>query len=114
MVKETNTIPDKGDIVWLDFNPGSGHEQKGRRPALCVSPAEYNRKTSLGLFCPVTSKTKNYPFEVAVNEEKISGNVLSDQIKCLDWTKRSCRIICKASDYVLETTIENIMCLLNG
>jgi len=57
-------VPDKGDLVWLSFSPQSGHEQAGRQPAICLSPKEYNVKTSLGIFCPITTKEKGYPFEV--------------------------------------------------
>jgi mRNA interferase MazF len=72
-------IPERGDIVWLNFNPQTGHEQKGKRPAIVVSPKEYNEKVHLGLFCPVTSKEKDYPFEVKIKDGKIDGVVLSDQ-----------------------------------
>jgi mRNA interferase MazF len=89
-------IPERGDIVWLNFNPGSGHEQQGRRPAIVISPKEYNEKVGLGLFCPITSKMKNYPFEVIIENKKITGAVLSDQIKSLDWKTREIEFITKA------------------
>jgi len=77
-------VPDAGDIVWLNFTPQAGHEQAGHRPALILSPAIYNDKTSLMICCPMTTQVKNYPFEVL-----ISGNppsvVLADQVKSLDW-----------------------------
>ena len=60
----TSYIPDRGDLVWLTFNPQTGHEQSGRRPALVLSPKAYNEKTGLAIFCPVTSQKKGYPFEV--------------------------------------------------
>ena len=78
-------VPDRGDIVWLAFDPGVGHEKVGNRPGLVISPRAYNDKTSLALFCPITSKVKGYPFEVglpAVGD--VTGVVLSDQIKSLD------------------------------
>jgi len=62
-------IPERGDIVWLNFNPSSGHEQKGKRPAVVISPKKYNEKIGLGLFCPITSKIKNYPFEVKIEND---------------------------------------------
>ena len=80
-------VPARGDIVWLDFNPQLGHEQRGRRPALTISPKSYNVKVSKGLFCPITSKTKNFPFIVGIAGNKINGSILSDQIKSLDWTR---------------------------
>src|SRR6266478_99775 len=71
--------PDRGDLVWLEFNPQAGHEQAGRRPALVISPGVYNRRVGLALFCPVTSQVKRYPFEVALPPGlPVSGVVLSD------------------------------------
>lgn len=70
MVKNRNYTPEKGDIVWLNFTPQAGHEQKGRRPALVLSPKEYNSKTGLAIFCPITSKIKGYPFEVLIKSKK--------------------------------------------
>lgn len=80
-------VPDAGDIVWLKFDPQAGHEQAGHRPALVLSPAAYNAKTSLMLCCPMTTQIKNYPFEVPI-EGAIPSAVLSDQLKSLDWRKR--------------------------
>ena len=71
-------IPERGDLVWLQFNPQAGHEQSGLRPALIISPAAYNNKTGLALMCPITSKIKGYPFEVVLPEKfKIQGAILS-------------------------------------
>lgn len=81
--------PQRGDIVWLNFNPQVGREQAGRRPAVVLSPGSYNGKVGLLLACPITSQVKGYPFEVAVPAGlKISGVILSDQIKTLDWRGR--------------------------
>ena len=80
-------VPDAGDIVWLSFNPQTGHEQAGRRPAVVLSPAAYNAKTSLMVCCPMTSQIKNYPFEVRIVGASPSA-VLSDQVKSLDWRNR--------------------------
>jgi mRNA interferase MazF len=102
MVKVVKYIPDKGDIVWLDFNPQLGHEQRGRRPALVLSYKAYNEKIGLAVFCPVTSKEKGYPFEVKVEGIKIKGCVLSDQIKSLDWKVRNIEFIEKIEDELLE------------
>ena len=76
--------PERGDVVWLNFDPQSGSEQKGKRPAIVISPKVYNEKVGLGLFCPITTKVKNYPFEIKITSNKISGVVLSDQIKSFD------------------------------
>jgi len=80
-----NYVPDQGDLVWLEFDPQSGHEQKGRRPALVLSPASYNLKVGLMLCCPITTKAKGYPFEVEIKTKEVTGVVLADQVKYLDW-----------------------------
>lgn len=80
-------VPEAGDIVWLSFDPQAGREQAGRRPALVLSPAVYNGKTSLMLCCPMTTQIKNYPFEVVLEGAPPSA-VLADQVKSLDWRKR--------------------------
>lgn len=83
-------VPDAGDIVWLNFTPQAGHEQAGHRPALVVSPASYNRKTSLMVCCPITTQIKNYPFEVPIGGAPASV-VLADQVKSLDWRTRNAK-----------------------
>lgn len=80
-------VPDAGDIVWLNFTPQAGHEQAGHRPALVLSPAAYNEKTSLMICCPMTTQIKNYPFEVIISGDPVSV-VLADQLKSLDWRVR--------------------------
>lgn len=77
-------VPERGDIVWLDFHPQAGHEQAGRRPALVLSPRAYNGKVGLMLCCPLTTRIKGYPFEVPLSGRPPSV-VLSDQVKSLDW-----------------------------
>jgi mRNA interferase MazF len=84
-------IPDRGDIVWLNFSPQQGHEQTGIRPALILSPKNYNQSSKLMLTCPITSKIKQYPFEVRVRAKKIDGVVLADQVKNDDWSARNIR-----------------------
>ena len=101
-------IPERGDIVWLDFNPQLGHEQRGRRPALTLSFKAYNEKIGLALFCPITSKVKGYPFEVELELKKIKGSVLRDQIKSLDWRERNIEFIEKIGDKKMEEVIEKI------
>ena len=80
-------VPDAGDIVWISFDPQTGHEQAGHRPAVVLSPAAYNAKTSLMVCCPMTTRIKNYPFEVVIAGPSPSA-VLADQVKSLDWRKR--------------------------
>ena len=112
MVKEKYT-PERGDIVWINFNPGSGHEQQGKRPAVVISPKEYNEKVGLGLFCPITSKVKNYPFEVKTKNDKINGVVLADQIKSFDWKTREIEFIAKENSANVNEIIAKICLLLN-
>jgi mRNA interferase MazF len=83
-------VPDAGDIVWLSFDPQTGREQAGHRPAVVLSPSAYNAKTSLMICCPMTSQIKNYPFEVGIAGGSPSS-VLADQVKSLDWRKRGAR-----------------------
>ncbi len=80
-------VPDRGDVVWLQFDPQAGHEQAGHRPAVVLSPKAYNAKTGLMLCCPVTTRIKGYPFEVGI-EGKPASVALADQIKSLDWRVR--------------------------
>jgi mRNA interferase MazF len=83
-------VPEAGDVVWISFSPQAGHEQAGHRPAVVLSPAIYNAKTSLMLCCPMTTHIKNYPFEVTVAGDEPSA-VLADQVRSLDWRKRRAR-----------------------
>ena len=82
-----SAVPDAGDIAWLAFSPQAGHEQAGYRPALVLSPASYNSKTSMMVCCPMTTQLKGYPFEVVVTKTPPSA-VLADQVKSLDWRAR--------------------------
>lgn len=83
-------VPEAGDIVWLNFDPQTGHEQAGHRPAVVLSPAAYNAKTGLMVCCPMTTQIKSYPFEVVIAGASLSA-VLADQVKSLDWRKRRAR-----------------------
>ncbi len=82
-------IPKRGDVVWISFNPQAGHEQAGRRPAIVLSPKAYNQKVGLAILCPITNQAKGYPFEVLLPENvDVTGVILSDQVKSLDWRVR--------------------------
>ena len=106
-------MPDRGDVVWLAFDPQAGHEQAGRRPALVISPKTYNAKTNLALFCPITSRIKGHPFEINLpTDGKISGTVLSDQIKSLDWKMRGAKFILKVSPEVLALVVAKVRTLI--
>ena len=105
-------VPSRGDIVWLNFNPQTGHEQAGKRPAIVLSPKEYNIKTKLAILCPITSKVKGYPFEVPISSKKISGVVLADQIKNLDWQARNIEFISTAPEKVIDEISEKLSLLI--
>jgi mRNA interferase MazF len=105
-------VPEKGDLVWLNFTPQSGHEQSGRRPAVVISPSEYNGKTGLGIFCPLSSKEKGYPFEVKIKNDRISGVILSDHLKSLDWESRKAELISKVTENELDEILEKIKVLI--
>jgi len=112
-MKSGSYIPDRGDIVWLNFNPQAGHEQRGKRPALILSSKIYNEKTSLCLCLPITSKIKGYPFEVALPSKlPIEGVILSDQIKSLDFRVREITFICKAPNSVIKIVQKNVLALI--
>ena len=106
-------IPDRGDLVWVDFNPTKGKEQAKVRPAIVVSPKAYNQKVGLAIACPITSVSKNYPFEVVVSDKKISGVILSDHVRSLDWQARNMQFITKAKSKVI-TEVQNKLLLLIG
>ncbi|MDR1323089.1 MAG: endoribonuclease MazF [Candidatus Margulisbacteria bacterium] len=108
-----NYAPDRGDIVWLDFSPQSGHEQRGVRPALVISPKAYNLKIGLALFCPITSKAKGYPFEVPIKTRKINGVVLADQLRNLDWQVRRAKFIAKAEADIIAETLGKLQPLIS-
>lgn len=105
-------VPNRGDVVWVDFNPTRGHEQSKVRPALVLSPKAYNKKTGLLIACPITSQVKGYAFEVAVQEKKIVGVVLTDQVRSLDWRERRVAFIQKCSHATLESVVAHIQILL--
>lgn len=107
-------IPDRGDLVWLDFVPQTGREQAGRRPALVLSPRAYNERTGLAILCPVTSKVKGYPFEVALPAGLgVGGVVLSDHVKNLDWGARKAARIGRAPAVVVMDVLGKIKRLLD-
>jgi mRNA interferase MazF len=113
VVKRRGWVPRRGDAVWITLQPQAGHEQAGRRPALVVSPEAYNRRVGLALLCPITSNAKGYPFEVQIPEgSDVSGVVLSDQVKSLDWQARKVQLLCALPDTVVTETIGKLSALL--
>lgn len=106
-------VPDRGDIVWLQFNPQAGHEQAGHRPALVLSPVSYNRRSGLMLCCPMTSQRKGYPFEVVVEVDTDHESVvLADQVKSLDWKVRKAVKKGTVSIDVIAETLSKLQALL--
>lgn len=106
-------VPGRGDAIWLDFDPQAGHEQAGRRPALVLSPEAYNRRVDLMLACPITSQVKGYPFEVTIpSGSKISGVILADQVKSLDWRVRRASLIEPLSASVVSEVLNKLNTLL--
>ncbi|HBB86142.1 MAG TPA: mRNA-degrading endonuclease [Blastocatellia bacterium] len=107
--------PDRGDAVWITFNPQAGHEQAGRRPALVLSPITYNRKVGLAVLCPITNHVKGYPFEVVIPQGlKVTGAILSDQVKNLDWKARDTKLICKLPQSVTDEALRKLNTLIRN
>ena len=107
-------VPERGDIVWLQFDPQAGQEQSGLRPAFVVSPRAYNRKVGLALFCPITSRVKGYPFEVPLPPGgKARGAILSDQLKSLDWKARRASRFDGASAEVVHEVTARVLALVD-
>lgn len=103
MVTAENYIPQRGDIVWLNFQPQAGKEQSGRRPSVVLSNSNYNKIVGLAILCPITSKEKGYPFEVALPDKfPISGVILVDQVKSLDWRIRKAEFIGKLDTITMD------------
>lgn len=105
--------PKRGGIVWLTFTPQSGHEQAGHRSALTLSPVSYNKKVGLAVFCPISTQVKGYPFEVSIPTGlKVSGIILADQIKSLDWQARNAKFCCQIPEATLCEVLGKLNVLL--
>jgi mRNA interferase MazF len=106
-------VPDRGDVLWLAFDPQAGHEQRGTRPGLVLSPAAYNGRVGLALCCPVTSRGKGYPFEVRLPSGlPVAGVVLADHVKSLDWKVRAAKLACRVPPAVVGEVIAKLTVLL--
>lgn len=113
--RRSRRMPDRGDVIGLTFNPQAGHEQAGRRPALVLSPAAYNGKVGLALLCPITNQAKGYPFEVPLPEGfAVTGVVLADQVRSLDWRSRDAQRIGTVPEAVVLEAARRIAALLPG
>lgn len=114
MVEEQEYVPERGEVVWITLNPQAGHEQAGRRPAVVLSPSAYNGKVGLALLCPITNQEKGYPFEVKVLAGlAVTGVVLADQVKSLDWRVRKAERICTLPREVIAEVLGKLNTLLS-
>ncbi|OGI64777.1 hypothetical protein A3H53_00450 [Candidatus Nomurabacteria bacterium RIFCSPLOWO2_02_FULL_40_10] len=95
-------IPDQGDIIYFNFSPSVGREQKGVRPAMVISRDIFNQSSGLAVVCPITSKQKNYPFEVLVEADQIYGFALIDQARAIDYNAREFKFISRAGAALIE------------
>ena len=106
-------LPARGDIVWLSFSPQVGHEQAGHRPALVLSPKIYNERSSVALLCPITSRVRQYPFQVPLPADgPVTGMVLADQLRSVDWRARGARFASRAPRQVVGEVLAKIRILL--
>lgn len=113
MVKREAYIPQRGDVVWITLNPQAGHEQAGRRPAVVLSPAAYNSKVGLAILCPITSQIKGYPFEVTLPSGlAVSGAILADQVRSLDWRARQAEWICALPAETMNEVLQKVSVLV--
>ena len=113
MVKK-GYVPQRGDVVWITLNSQSGHEQAGRRPAVVLSPGIYNEKVELAILCPITNQIKGYPFEVLMPDGlPVSGVILADQIKSLDWRVRDAEWVCTLPPRVVVEVLQKLGTLLS-
>ncbi len=114
MVDPAGYVPERGDLVWITLHPQAGHEQAGRRPAVVLSPAAYNAKVGLAILCPVTKQVKGYPFEVLIPADlPVTGAILADQVKSLDWRAREAELICALPPQTVAAVLQKAGTLLS-
>ena len=115
MVETEGYVPERGDVVWITLNPQAGHEQAGRRPAVVLSPGAYNGKVGLAILCPITNRIKGYPFEVLIPAGlPVTGVILADQVKSLDWRARDAVWICRLPSETMAEAAQKLGTLLLG
>ena len=106
-------VPAAGDFIWIDLDPTKGHEQRGRHPAMVISPFVYNQRAGLCLACPLTNHGKGYPFEIAIPAGLgVTGVVLADQVRCLSWPERHAELMARAPDDLVEDVRQKLAALL--
>lgn len=106
-------IPKRGDIIWTDFDPAAGHEQKGKRPALVLSPEPFNKKIMLALVAPITSRVRGHAFEVPLQGRQVSGVILCQQVKTIDFVERGVSFAEKAPENVMADVLARVIAILN-
>jgi mRNA interferase MazF len=107
-------VPERGDVVMINFDPQQGREQAGRRPAVVLSPGSYNAKVGLAILCPITNQKKGYVFEVEIPPgQLVTGVILSDQVKSMDWAKRNVQKKCVLDNEVLEDVLAMVYALID-
>src|SRR3990167_10511634 len=111
MVK-SGYIPGRGDFIWVNLDPGLGHEQLGRRPALVVSPGSYSAKTGMVVICPLTKQIKGYVFEVLIQIQRISGAILVDQVRAVEFRARRAKFIARADGLIVQEVLDKLSVLL--
>jgi len=112
-VVERGYVPDAGDLVWIDFSPQAGGEPAGRRPTVVLSPRSYNKNANLAVVCPITSRSKGYPFEVGLpGGIRMKGVILADHLKSLDWRQRRAEKVGKLPPLVLIEILNRVSALL--
>jgi len=113
MVRRDSYVPGRGEVVWIQLSPQAGHEQAGRRPAVVLSPRAYNARVGLALFSPITNQIKGYPFEVLIPKElPVSGAVLSDQVRSMDWRTRNAEFVCALPRATIEEILGKLQTLV--
>ena len=111
--KSGDYCPDAGDLVWIDLDPTLGHEQSGHRPAIVLTPRQYNERSGISVICPITSRARGYPFEVAIpHGHAISGVILVDQVRSLSWENRYVKMAGGAPIELLDEVRERLAVLL--
>ena len=105
-------IPDRGDVVWTNFNPAAGHEQMGKRPALILSPQSFNKKVLLAMVAPITSKVRGHGFEVPVNGRKVKGVALCQQVKMIGFQERGLQFVEKADRSVTSDALARVRAIV--
>jgi mRNA interferase MazF len=111
--KSGDYCPEAGDLVWIDLNPTLGHEQSGHRPAIVLTPRQYNARSGSCIICPITSRARGYPFEVAIPDgQPVSGIILVDQIRSVSWEDRYVKIAGAVPVKLLDEVRERLAALL--